>query len=245
MNVIEMFPFPGVAILNKSQFDEYKESHLAIHDYRYATEQLYVGDKDIVILGFCPLRGVSTRFKSPIDLKKPKTDRTPDWLETQTCEMNIKMAERACAHYAIYDSGGATLGQALVISNSDGLMNVMGPYVSQLDFSSIDALEKNKSKYDTILVSNCISNVQDLQKSLSKLKDRLNVNGKVYITLNFHYNSSTNEKHLVGDMIYWSIGWDFLSQITNVGFKSSQAITFWSQELGYFGPHNFIFEARL
>jgi len=95
------FPFPGLLVSNKNQFDDYRRSHSNLLDYRYALELKLsnTGGKPVRIEGICPLTQMHTTFVSTIPAEDKRV--TPDWREQQFDDRGVGMGDRAVAHFAL------------------------------------------------------------------------------------------------------------------------------------------------
>ncbi|WP_155908437.1 hypothetical protein [Asticcacaulis sp. YBE204] len=183
-----------------------------------------------------------TTFTSDIANGEKRADGkvVPDWRGEQRDDNGIYMPDRATAHYALYNAPEAGLGRTLLVAGTESLLPVLKNYSDSLDHLPLNEAIASKKVYDTILIVNRLEIERDPTDTLKKLHARLSEDGRLYFHANFHYG---DEKSVQRDDGSWALGWDVLSTLNAAGFSTPAAITFWSQELGYFGPSNLVFEA--
>jgi len=238
------FPFPGLLISNKNQFDDYRRSHSNLLDYRYALELKLssTGGKPVRIEGVCPLTQMHTAFVSTV----PAGDKrvTPDWREQQFDDRGVGMSDRAVAHFALYDAPDMGLGRTALVSTRDVLLPILRSRCTSLDYISLPDLWASDKSWDTILVSGQLEHQRDIHAALRAMHSRLTEGGNVYIHCSLHYGETESVLHDLGGRPYWALAWDLMDIFRDSGFANPQAVTFWSQELGYLGPSNLVFFAR-
>jgi SAM-dependent methyltransferase len=243
---VSSYPFPGTVLCDREQFEDYRQSHSNLLDYRYQFEEKLATKSDIMVDGVCPLTLERTTFKSPITdgEKRANGKIVPAWRNHQTCGRGVHMGDRASAHYALYEAPNSSLGSAAYISDSDALPGVITSYCTGLEQKSWGKLGTDTQTYDTILVINGFEVQPDQNKALELLKEHLVPGGRIVFSVNFHYFDIVSVPIKTENGIYWACGWDLLDRLTATGFKAPKAITFWAPELGYLGPYNFIFTAE-
>jgi len=238
------FPFPGLVISNKNQFDDYRRSHSNLLDYRYALELKLgnTGGKPVRLEGICPLTLNHSTFVSNV----PNGDKraTPDWREQQFDDRGVGMGDRAVAHFALYNAAETGPGRTALVSSRSNLVPVLKSFCTSLDALSLPELAVSGKSWDTVLVSGQLEHQGDVHASLRAIHSRLTDGGNLYIHCSLHYGETESVLHDLGGKPYWALAWDIMDIFRDSGFAHPQAVTFWSQELGYLGPSNLVFFAR-
>ncbi len=239
------FPFPGVSLANREQFENFRAAHSNLLDYRYSYECGLASAEAVVERGLCPITLNQTHFSSQLDGGQPAGQGriVPDWRNQQVCDNGVDMPDRAVVHFALYNSPESRLGRVLLISNSAAVEALLGPFSTSVDYREFDQI-RERALYDTIFVVNKLEQGVPLYERLSRLYDALAPDGKIYFHHNFHYNSDVSVMREFDGMAFWSIGWDFNEKLLGAGFKNAHAVTFWAPELGYLGAANILFEAK-
>jgi SAM-dependent methyltransferase len=100
-----------------------------------------------------------------------------------------------------------------------------------------------------------VHRVPPLKSALAEIHRALVPGGHFVFTVPFRVNSEATSSFishlpLVGGLLpaefgaeVHEIGWDILESLRKAGFASATAHLYWSEELGYLGPFNFIFSA--
>ena len=241
------YPFPGLILSNRDQFEDYRASHASLLDYRYQYDQNLASKTDVTVQGICPLTLERTTFTSPIagGAKLDDGRVVPHWRASQICGRGVPYADRATAHYALYVRRGQ-LGHCLYFSDTEILSNVIAGRCTSLtrgDIADLPKLAAGGNTFDTILVVNKIQGQLELNPALTQLRKMLADKGRIVFSANFHYFEPHSSRHDTDGGVYWALGWDFLDRMRNTGMKAAQAVTFWAAETGYLGPFNFLFEA--
>jgi len=90
-----------------------------------------------------------------------------------------------------------------------------------------------------------LQDIQPITSALDELARVLMPGGRLIFTVPFHFNQSESSCAMGTGMRQGAnrLGWDLLERLRQAGFADSEALLYWSEELGYLGNMNFVFLA--
>lgn len=90
-----------------------------------------------------------------------------------------------------------------------------------------------------------LQNIEPLTSALEELARVLVPGGRLIFTVPFHFDQSESVCGMGSGVRHGAnrLGWDLLERLREAGFAESEALLYWSEELGYLGNMNFIFLA--
>jgi len=254
--------FPAIDFRSYAEFDQFYREQKPLIDLRWRYEQsLATTDKRLLIEGTCGLCLVPVTFASDTSGGDIAAGgRVPNWRENLACacERRLINRERALLHYLV--AGGALQPWMHIFACGDlgglrPLLAAMAARVIELEPATLAATPAPRIGAGTgadrghLLVW-----VESLERKmlsphlLSAIAERLTPGGRFVFTAPFNAGppasagqDAAGAAAPVGDPRY--VGWDILPMLLAAGFDDAKASLYWSDELGYLGPLNFIFSA--
>ncbi len=260
-----MVGFPAVEFRSFTEFDQFYREQKPLIDLRWRYEQsLATTDKRLLIDGTCGLCLVPVTFTSDTAGGEITAGgRVPNWRENLVCacERRLINRERALLHYLV--AGGALQPWMNMFACGDlgglrPLLATMSARVIELEAAALAATPVARIDVGAggdrghLLVW-----VESLERKmlsphlLSAIAERLAPGGRFVFTAPFNAGAPASAVPAgqdaagaaapVGDPRF--VGWDILPMLLAAGFDDAKASLYWSDELGYLGPLNFIFSA--
>jgi hypothetical protein len=254
--------FPAVEFRSFAEFDQFYRAQKPLIDLRWRYEQsLATTDKRLLMEGTCGLCLVPVTFTSDTAGGEMAADgRVPNWRENLVCacERRLINRERALLHYLV--AGGALQPWMHIFACGDlgglrPLLTTMSARVIELEAAALAATPGARIDAGAggdrghLLVW-----VESLERRmlsphlLSAIAERLTPGGRFVFTAPFNAGppdsagqDAAGAAAPVGDPRF--VGWDILPMLLAAGFDDAKASLYWSDELGYLGPLNFIFSA--
>ena len=233
----DICPFNGIALANLRQFQNYQAAYRAILDNRYAYEMALIQHGDLSLRGLCPLTQRPTAFRTVWD----KEVCSPDWRNQQVSSNGLSMAGRALIHYAVSKSRDR-LENAFMLTRSLTAVEQLRAFSSRVQHADksdyTETLFAGRA-YDAVLVMDCFENIENIDEAIRGIAESSKSGGQILLSVPFRY---LDEDSRFSDGS-WSFGWDIVDKLNGNGFCNAAAITYWSAEFGYLGPHNMLIEA--
>jgi SAM-dependent methyltransferase len=265
----QLIRLPAIRLASFEEFRRFVEADGRMLDDRYRREQSLGTKAALVELGgTC---GVCTRvtcFKSHTAHGDTTPDgrRVPHWREQQECgcEFRLISRRRALLQRALpwCDAGGwcraAILGPEADLAGflaSVGVNAVVWPCAQPVPSGSAFGLPSAAELYSLVLSADHLHCVPDLDAAFRELARVLMPGGQLLFTIPFIATSAATVSDftrvplrgrkmpmLMAEPVH-QIGWDVLDRLSAAGFSTCAAYCYWSEELGYLGPYNMVFEA--
>jgi len=257
--------FPAVDFRSFAEFDQFYREQKPVIDLRWRYEQsLATTDKRLLMDGTCGLCLVPVTFTSATSGGEITAGgRVPNWRENLVCacERRLINRERALMHYLI--AGGALQPWMHIFAYGElgglqPLLAAMAARLTELDPAALAATPAPRIDAGSggdrghLLVW-----VESLERKmlsphlLSAIAERLTPGGRFVFTAPFDAGPPETAVPAgqavagagapVGDPRF--VRWDILPMLLAAGFDDAKASLYWSDELGYLGPLNFIFSA--
>jgi SAM-dependent methyltransferase len=172
----------------------------------------------------------------------------PSWREQLKCERcRLTNRERALAHALT----------AATEFESDARVLVLGPKTDlnpwlEGRFDSVEAaaapddgeLDLPPSSIDAMVAPDTLHRIENVDRLFREAVRVLGPGGKLLFSapLDYEAQDSTVAAVATGGAAH-QFGWDLLDRLKAAGFLRAHALFYWSQELAYLGPFNFVFIA--
>lgn len=241
-------------------------------DSRYLFEKSLASSEDSFVLeGTCGACVCPTTFTAVTagGEETPSNQRVPNWRETLRCGCSYHLPNRyrAVLHFLKAKTGLQKWMRVAIFGSSDLLASSVEAETGNCHYlprlvrglndigQPILRLEDRDRARHIVISLDYLHLVPMLRTALFEVLRILESGGRFIFTIPFHAHSeltSSFTTHLprveglhpaeFGGAVH-DIGWDILSMLRDVGFSRAAAYLYWSEELGYFGPYNFIFSA--
>lgn len=203
----------------------------------------------------CPC-GLNNRLRASVHLFDLRcAPKTPDavYITEQTTPMYRWLAE----HYSGV-TGSEYLADKVPFGEKDanGIRN-----------ESLTRLTFPDDRFDHILSFDVLEHIPDVEKALAECRRCLKPGGSFLFSVPFlagaaetltraRISENGEIEHLLpaeyhgdplttdGCLCFYHFGWDLLQTLRDVGFRSAQALLYWSSDLGYLGGEQIVFLAR-
>jgi hypothetical protein len=246
---LDVAPFRTVEFRERAEFEEYSKASEGLRGDRWLYEQSLATLEDAVRLpGTCGLCLTETVFTaSTRGGESAAGGRVPNWREELVCDCRQRLSNRhrAVMHYLLAAELLHPWTRVLGLGDLGALLPLIKSHAQHLSCWSgaIDELPAKKAAPDR--GHHLVISMEQLHAGcvrpdvLSALASQLLDGGRLIFTTPFDVNSDgSNPDSSVGP-----IGWAMLPSLRQHGFSDAKACMYWSEEFGYLGPFNFIFEA--
>jgi hypothetical protein len=251
--------FPAIEFRSFAEFDQYYRQEKPLIDLRWRYEQsLATTEKRLLMNGTCGLCLVPVTFTSSSSGGEITTGgRVPNWRENLVCacERRLINRERALLHYLV--AAGALQPWMRIVACGDlgGLRPVLAAMAAsmlELEHAALEATPAREPGAGSDDRRHLLVWVESLERALlsprllAAIAERLTPGGRFVFTAPFDASAPdaaglAGQGAPVGDPRF--VGWDILPMLLAAGFHDAKASLYWSDELGYLGPLNFIFSA--
>ena len=243
-------PFRSTALTSHDEFSVLSRAMKPLLDRRFEDElRLATAEASFAYQGLCAVCRRPVQFLSSTEGGDEVGDgrRLPQWREQLKCERcGLITRERALLHAlkTFAEHGGDRAILAL------GTKTDLNPWLERSaadvhDLVPPDSgrIELPYSAVDTAVASDWFTRTPDLDALLREVVRVLKPGGRLLFTVPFDYAEPLSSyDHASG--LAAAFGWDLLTQLRAAGFAQAQAHFYWSEELAYLGPFNFVFVAR-
>jgi hypothetical protein len=249
--------FDGERFVSKAAFDAFREACQDILDSRYAYEQ-EPGQSSL-----SPHRGTCAPCLMPTQFQ---TEGDPaGWRDGQLCGCPDGLGHRARAMLHLLESGyglDAWSRTMLLGPRSPIDTRLAAGRPAPVRHARLSArpgglsMDARDGEFTHVMAWDYLQRVPPLDLLLGEIHRVLAPGGVFAFTLPFHYLAATTVSRLghvprragmlpaeFGGDIH-DIGWDVLERLRRAGFARARAHHYWSRELGYLGPFNFLFAAE-
>lgn len=249
--------FPGERFVSQAAYDAFRAANQDLLDARYAFEQ----NAEQPLLS--PHRGTCAPCLIPTLFQSEGVG--PAWRDGQTCGCQDRLGHRSRAMLHLLDAEAGLDAWSRVM-----LLGPRSPLEARLAQGRVapvrlarmsvrpggHALDAPDGAFTHVLAWDYLQRVPPLDLLLREVARVLAPGGVFVFTLPFHYRAPGTISRLghiprrggvlpaeFGCDIH-DIGWDILDRCHQAGFLRARAHHYWSRELGYLGPANFLFTAQ-
>jgi len=242
-------PFRTIAFREREEFEDYRKATEALRADRWLYEQsLATLDDSVRLQGTCGICMTETVFTACTrNGESAAGGRVPNWREGLMCDCRLQLSNRnrAVMHYLLASDLLQPWTRVLGLGDLGALVPPIKSLVQTMrcwagDVEQLPARTAAAARTHHLVISmeqlhagSCRPDV--LKAFASQLVD----GGRLVFTTPFDVNSDAS--HL--DSGAGPIGWAILPSLREHGFSDAKACMYWSEEFGYLGPLNFIFEA--
>jgi len=249
MDIQTVAPFRMIEFRERAEYDEYLRRSATVRGDRWLYEQsLATLDDAVVLRGTCGLCLNEACFTaSTRDGEVVAAGRVPNWREELVCDCRQRLSnrQRALLHYLL--AGGLLHPWTRVLGLGDlgALFPMLKAQSHDLTCWSgvVDLLPRNDStpaRAHHLVISMEEIDARWIQReSLAVVADQLADGGRLVFTTPFDVTAEGDPRP--SDAA--PIGWSILTSLREQGFCDAKACLYWSEEFGYLGPLNFIFDA--
>ena len=260
--------FPGTTFFSAAEFEAWCRDVASRLDARYLHERsLASSDSELRRPGTCApcLRATTFRSRTETGEVMPTGARVPSWREEQVCGCPSRLGGRARAllHFVQASGGLMPWSRLLLFGPPAGtdtrLAALAGETVAVPRLSTAQPgpprIDAPDASADLAVSAEALHRIPPIGEALTELRRVLAPGGQLILTVPLRYRSSetvSRVSHLprlggrlpaeFGAEIH-EFGWDILDALRGAGFVQASAHTWWSDELGYLGPFNFLIRA--
>jgi len=248
---------PAVRFADQAAFSEWASAHRDRLDAQFAYERtLATAEPVLTQPGTCAPCLAVTDFSSPTEGGDRLRDgkMVPNWREGMVCGCADRLSSRQRALLHFVQATGVLPWTRLLIF---GAPEPADARFAALAFETVSQrrLEHGAAgeSFHLVVSKDFLQFVPPLKRVLETLAARLVEGGRFIFTIPFYHTAAQSEfmaptgfhgqmpAEFRGDA--HKFGWDLLEMLRDAGFRDAAAYLYWSEELGYLGPMNFIFRA--
>jgi len=243
-------PFRMTEFRERAEFVEYMRHSATLRGDRWLYEQsLATPDDEVVVHGTCGVCLTEASFTASTRSGDPVAGgRVPNWREELVCDCKQRLSnrQRALLHYLLTTDVLHPWTRVLGLGDHGALFPVFKSLSPGLTCwsGSIDRLPRDQQSkcvapYHLVISVEQLDSTWMQREPITALAAQLIEGGRLVFTTPFDVASDGDPKGPgVGP-----IGWNILQNLRDYGFSDAKACLYWSEEFGYLGPLNFIFEA--
>jgi len=184
--------------------------------------------------------------------------RIPDWGRQMRCSCDERLMgdERALIHF-LQATALAPWAQSLLLgpcSVAHRIAKLSGSaiHVPTLRPSGTPAIDSPGARFHVVISQNYLHRVSGLEETLTDVLRVLVAGGRFVFTIPFQADAASSdlatldvdrEARSRSRAAEHRLGWNLLPTLRKIGFRQARAHLYWSEELGYLGNRNFIFNA--
>jgi len=242
-------PFRTVAFRERAEFEVYSKASEALRADRWLYEQSLATLEDAVTLqGTCGICLTETVFTACTrNGESAAGGKVPNWREGLMCDCRLQLSNRnrAVMHYLLASELLQPWTRVLGLGDLGALLPAIKPLVHSVRCWSgaIEQLPARKAAPER--THHLVISMEQLHADscrpdvLMALSSQLVDGGRLIFTTPFDVNSDAPDP----DCAAGPVGWAILPSLREHGFSDAKACMYWSEEFGYLGPLNFIFDA--
>jgi SAM-dependent methyltransferase len=263
--------FPSLQCPSRAEYLEVRRGLQDTLDTRWLYEQSLATREDRLALeGTCPLCMNPAAFDSPAAGGEALADgrRVPNWREAQICgcALGLNSRQRAVAHFLESRVGIGDWTRVLLLGPPERFVELLEPRVGKLIVQSRlnRSFEAKRPSYrlntpdggvHLVLAIEYLNRIPPLNEALAEIVRVLAPGGSLVFTAPFRVEAAHTRSYVAhlprlrgalpadfGAEVH-ELGWDILEALKAAGFAHAAAHLYWSEELGYLGPFNFVFSA--
>jgi methyltransferase family protein len=239
---------------NIDGFQRYKRS---VADKRVLVERLIASDNKNKekwhLIGFCEACRRESRFMVDWQYSNGVEPNYRERLVCEHCGLNNRQRFIAALLKRLLRTGGKPITQICVSEQVTNFYKYIKENIKNADVVGGDYL----GKLDIIVSNDEYEHVPDIQTVLKEAYRVLKTNGKLLLTIPFHYSEAKTKQrafvdngkivHLLpaqyhgnplsekGSLVFYEYGWDFLDLCKRAGFNDAYVLGYYSFLFGYIG----------
>ena len=249
--------FPAMRFTSQAEFQDFLAAEQGTLDARYMYEQsLATREPSLVQHGTCAPCLRPAIFTSGTEGGERLKDgsHVPNWREGMHCNCcdHLSNRHRALLHF-VQATGVLPWTRLLLLGAPEPADARLAAMVSETVTVRPFIAAPEANAFHLAVSRDYLQHVPPLGAALAGLCAALVEGGRFIFTVPFHHNAATSELmdiaafagRVPGEFREAShkFGWDLLDRLRAAGFRDAAAYLYWSEELGYLGPMNFIFRA--
>ncbi len=233
--------FPALRFTSQAEFQDYLGDSQSLLDAREAYEQsLGLREGDIVQPGTCApcLRAACFTSAASGGVRLPDGRCVPNWREAMHCDCRERLnnRQRALLHFSLA-AGLLPWTQLLLLGEPSALGLRLSGIAGAAARLGEGADPPGAAAFQLAVAETNLHRAM-APAMLEEVSRRLVGGGRFIFTASFApLMSASAEAETL------PFGWDLLALLHQAGFSDAAAYLYWSEELGYLGPMNFIFRA--
>ncbi|OYV34418.1 MAG: hypothetical protein B7Z80_21275, partial [Rhodospirillales bacterium 20-64-7] len=240
----------------EQNFKDYLAAAQGRLDARYRYEQtLATREPQLIQPGTCaPCLRVAS-FTSGTEGGERLKDgrRCPNWREAMQCDCQdqLNSRQRAVLHFA-QTTGILPWARLLLLGGPAPVDRRLAALAGEVTTMRPFRAASPPAGFHIAISHDYLHHIPQLDAALAGLCAQLVEGGRFIFTVPFHH---TETQSVLMDLSGFAappaeyqgaahrLGWDLLDRLRRAGFRDAAAHLYWSEELGYLGPMNFIFRA--
>jgi hypothetical protein len=238
--------FPAMRFTSQAEFREYLADSQSLLDARYAYEQsLATSEASIVQSGTCAPCLRSARFTSRTaeGTRLPDGRYVPNWREAMQCDCRDQLNNRHRAVLHFVQAAGIQPWTRLLLAGPPSAVDLpLSGMVRVAMRLPETGLMPQTEAFHLAVSHDHLQHAAAPQAVLAAIRGQLLEGGRFIFTAPFHHEAAASQPS-TGPGTANVFGWDLLDMLRQAGFRDAAAYLYWSEELGYLGPMNFIFRA--
>jgi hypothetical protein len=225
--------FPAVRFASEMEFRDYLADNQSLLDARAAYERSLAVTKALTRPGTCAPCLRAAEFTSPA----AEGTRPPLWRDSQTCDCRDRLSSQHRALLHFVQAAGVFPWTRLLLAGPPSALDLRLSSMVQtaIRLPETGAMAEGEG-FHLAVSHNHLARIAKPQAPLAAIHSQLLEGGRFIFTTPFDPGAAPPETP-------HSFGWDLLAMLREAGFRDAAAYLYWSEELGYLGPMNFIFRA--
>jgi SAM-dependent methyltransferase len=249
--------FPAHGFTCEKEFKDYLAVEQGRLDARYSYEQSLATREALIIQrGTCAPCLQVTNFSSSTESGERLKDGRfcPSWREAMQCDCEDRLSnrERAVLHF-VMATGILPWMKLLLLGGPNAVDRKLAALAAETTAMRPFSPKPEPQSFHMAVSQDYLHHIPHLGAALEELCRQLVEGGRFIFTVPFHH---TESQSTLIDLAGFSgrvpaefqgathrLGWDLLDMLRQAGFREAAAYLYWSEELGYLGPMNFVFRA--
>jgi hypothetical protein len=240
--------FPAVRLPDAAAFRQYLNQEQGRLDARYTYEQsLASSEPEIRQSGTCApcLRPATYTSATAGGTPGAGGRLVPNWRESLICDCRDQLNNRQRAMLHFVQATGILPWARLLLAGPPAAVDTrLASLAASMEVMRPFGSPPASEGFHMAISHDYLQHVPRLDAALVALRAQLLDGGRFVFTVPFHHDLEASER-LGGESPEppHKFGWDLLDRLRQAGFRDAAAYLYWSEELGYLGPMNFIFRA--